>query len=358
MRDPVAVAHFDAASLDDTMHAARQHALLGRLERDLAARGVLRLLPETARRQLANARVAAEANAVALRYEVDRVRRALTDLGTRIVLLKGAAYLLADLPPSRGRVSVDLDILVPAADIERVEQTLTGKGWQPKATDRYDQHYYRDWMHEIPPLVHRERETELDVHHTIFPPVSGIRIDADSLLAEAVPLADGLFVLSPADMVLHAATHLFQEDPSGRLRDLLDLHDLLTLFGQRPGFWDGLIERARHHSLGRPLYYALRYAAALTHTGVPPSVLDRTEAVFAPHLPQRRVMDWLVGAAIIAEAPGSAEVGAALARSLLFARSHWIKMPPSVLFGHAVAKLARRARERRAGAASTSAPRL
>jgi len=348
MRDPVGVVHFDAASLDDALHAARQHALLGRLEHDLAAIAVLRRLPETARRQVANARVAAAANAIALRYEVDRVRRALTGLGTRIVLLKGAAYLLADLPPSRGRVSVDLDILVPAADLARVEQTLTGKGWQPKATDGYDQHYYRDWMHEIPPLVHRERQTEVDVHHTIFPPVSGIRIDADALLAEAVPLADGLFVLSPADMVLHAATHLFQEDPSGRLRDLLDLHDLLTLFGQRSGFWDGVIERARRHGLGRPLYYALRYAASLTRTNIPPSVLDRTAAAFAPNVLQRRAMDWLVRAAIITEAPGGTAAGARFARSLLFVRSHCIKMPPAILFGHAVAKLARRARERRA----------
>ncbi len=84
-----------------------------------------------------------------------------------------------------------------------------------------------------------------------------------------MPVEGGLFVLSPADMVLHAATHLFLENPAGQLRDLLDLHDLLTLFAQRPGFWDGLLERAHHHELGRPLYYGLRYAAALLGTDVP-----------------------------------------------------------------------------------------
>jgi hypothetical protein len=346
LRDPLSLSRRDAASLDDIVHAARQHAVLGRLERDLAALGVLDGLPETARRQFANARVAADTNAVALRYEIDRVRRALAGLDTRIVLLKGAAYLHAGLPLARGRVSVDLDILVPAADIGRVEQTLTGKGWQPKATDRYDQHYYRDWMHEIPPLVHSARELELDVHHTIFPPVSGIKVDADALLAAAVPLDDGLFVLSPADMVLHAATHLFQEDPSGRLRDLLDLHDLLTLFGRRAGFWDGLIERARHHGLGRPLYYGMRTAADLTLTDVPPAVLARTEAAFAPNAPQRWAMAWLMHAAIIGAAPGRSEPGTTVAQWLLFARSHWVKMPPTVLLGHAVAKLVRRARER------------
>ena len=58
-------------------------------------------------------------------------------------------------------------------------------------------------------------------------------------------------------------------------------------------------------------------------------------------------MDWLVRAAIVDPPPGQAEGGAALARSLLFARSHWIKMPPAVLMGHFVAKLVRTTREKR-----------
>lgn len=348
MRDPAAVLRFDVEQLDCVLHAARQHGLLGRLEVDLAVLGVLKELPEAARRQLAHARIEAHANAVALRFEVDRVRRALADLGTKIVLLKGAAYQHSALPSARGRVSVDLDILVPAADMDRVEQALLGKGWRSDATDPYDQHYYRDWMHEIPPLVHREREMELDVHHTIFPPVSGIRIDAASLLAEATPVDGGLFVLSSAHMVLHAATHLFLENPAGNLRDLLDIHDLLTLFGHRPGFWDGLIRRAYHHELGRPLYYSLKYAAALAGTAVPAIVLDRAETAFAPNVAIRGLMGWLVRALIMDPESGRSTRGAAaVARASLFVRSHWIKMPPAVLFGHFVAKVVRRARKPR-----------
>jgi hypothetical protein len=347
MRDPAGIARLDAEQLDGALHAARHHGLLARLEVDLAALGVLRQLPEAARRQLDHARIEAYANAVVLRFEVDRVRRALADLGTKIVLLKGAAYQQATLPPSRGRIAVDLDILVPAADMDRVERTLIEQGWHSDATDQYDQHYYRDWMHEIPPLIHAGRGTELDVHHSIFPPVSGIRIDTASLLAEAINLPDGLWVLSPADMVLHAATHLFQENPAGHLRDLLDLHDLLTGFGERAGFWDGLVERAHHHGLGRPLYYGLRYAGGLMGTAIPASVLDRAKAAFAPNGLHARVMDWLVRTSIVNRVPGQSGGAAAAARATLFVRSHWIKMPPMVLFGHFVAKLVRRARERR-----------
>jgi hypothetical protein len=347
MSDPVSVTRLGAVALDDVLHAARHHTLLARLEHDLAGLGVLQNLPEATRRQFANSRIRAHANATALRFEIDRVRRALVGLGTRIVLLKGAAYLQASLSPARGRFSVDLDILVPIADIGRVERTLLDKGWQPAEMDDYDQHYYRDWMHEIPPLVHGERGIELDLHHTIFPPVSGIRVDSEALLADATSVGDGLWVLSPADMVLHAAAHLFQEDPAGHLRDLLDLHDLLTLFGQQPGFWGGLIDRAQHHGLGRPLYYSLRYAAELIGTVVPAGVLDRTKAAFAPNVVQLRVMDWLVRTAIVAGSPGQVS-GGSLARFMLFARSHWIKMPPVILLGHTVVKLFHRMRQRSA----------
>jgi hypothetical protein len=126
------------------------------------------------------------------------------------------------------------------------------------------------------------------VHHTIFPPVSEIRIDSETLLAAATPVGDGLWVLGPTDMVLHAAAHLFQENPAGHLRDLLDLHDLLTLFGQHAGFWENLIERAGRHGLGRPLYYGLRYAVDLAGTAIPAAVLNRAKALFAPNAVQLR----------------------------------------------------------------------
>ncbi len=347
MRDPASIALLDAEALNDVLPAANRNRLLARLEHDLADLGMLQGLPEAARRQLAGARIRAHVNAVTWRFEIDRVRRALAGLGVRIVLLKGAAYQRAGLPPARGRFSVDLDILVPAADVGRVEWTLVNGGWLPAKMNAYDQHYYRDWMHQIPPLTHGERGTELDVHHTIFPPVSGIRIASETLLADATPAGDGLWVLSPSDMVLHAATHLFQEDPAGRLRDLLDLHDLLTLFGPRAGFWEGLTERAGRLGLGRPLYYSLRYAADLVGTAVPAAVLAHAKAAFAPNAVQLRVMDWLVRSTIVVPSPGQGSAGG-LARFLLFARSHWIKMPPGVLLRHTAVKLVHRMRESKA----------
>ena len=39
-----------------------------------------------------------------------------------------------------------------------------GQGLTP-----YDDAYYRDHMHELPPLIHKERDRMIDVHHTILP---------------------------------------------------------------------------------------------------------------------------------------------------------------------------------------------
>ena len=77
----------------------------------------------------------------------------------------------------------------------------------------YDQRYYRQWMHELPPLQHLDRGTSLDVHHTILPPTADSRIDARKLWEHIVdvPGFEGVHVLCRADMVLHSATHLFHE---------------------------------------------------------------------------------------------------------------------------------------------------
>ena len=49
------------------------------------------------------------------------------------------------------------------------EQLLLHAGWSHMKADEYDQHYYREWMHELPPLQHKERGTVVDLHHGILP---------------------------------------------------------------------------------------------------------------------------------------------------------------------------------------------
>src|SRR4029077_2269222 len=129
----------------------------------------------------------------------------------------------------------------PLDKLHEVEAALMLHGWFSTHDNAYDQKYYRQWMHELPPLQHNVRMSVLDVHHAILPPTSRLKPDSAKLLSAAQPIArmPGLRVLAPTDMVLHSATHLFHnEDLTHGLRDLADLDSLVRLFGAQADFWD------------------------------------------------------------------------------------------------------------------------
>jgi hypothetical protein len=354
LREPLFCALFDtermlslgARAWNDLLLLGREHGLLARVGMQLIDRGQLDLAPPKARAQIRAACIAAESSQTAIRFEINRVVRALAKVDTPIILLKGAAYLMADLPPARGRFVGDLDLMVPQARIVEVERTLVAKGWAPAEAEEYYQRYYREWMHEIPPLQHPERETPVDLHHTIAPRTSRVSPDAEALLGASVSLASSrLRVLAPADMVLHSTVHLFNDEVGKPLRDLLDLHDLLCHFGARAEFWDELLSRARLHGLGRPLYYMLRHTQHLLGTPVPPEV-NRRAATTAPAPLLNLLMDSLFAAAFAPEPSTHSRPGAGFARLLLYVRSHWLRMPPVLLMRHLAIKAMRRARQR------------
>ena len=169
-------------------------------------------------------------------------------IGAPVILLKGAAYLAMQLPAARGRSFSDVDVLVPKARLSQVESALMQRGWMTTHHSAYDQRYYREWMHELPPLRHLQRQSVLDVHHTILPETARLRPDATLLLSAALPVPgwDGVAVLAPTDMVLHSMTHLFHNDELSRgLRDLSDLDLLLRHFAVDATWWRNLVERAR-----------------------------------------------------------------------------------------------------------------
>jgi Uncharacterised nucleotidyltransferase len=330
---PAAMAGLTEAEWDQVLPLARTSHLSGRLASEAQAHGLGDRLPARVRGHFDAAAAVAAHNERTIRWELNRIQRALRHLDIPILLLKGAAYVAAELPAARGRSVSDLDIMVPRAALDPVETGLEHTGWQPMKLDSYDQRYYRRWMHELPPLRHGERGTIVDVHHTILPPTARLKPDPARLWAEARRL-DGsrLHVLAPADMVLHSAAHLFHDGDLHRsLRDLVDFRDLLGVFGTQPGFWSDLVARARTLDLGRPLFYALRYARRLLATAVPDEVMTVALA-HAPPRPVLSLMDRLVPRALVPRP--SEKVEDALGSWLLYTRSHWLRMPPRLLLPH------------------------
>jgi hypothetical protein len=320
---------------------ARQASLLGALAHRLHEGGHCGVIPPQPCAHLVAARVLSTAQCTAVHREVLQLQRALAGLKGKVVLLKGAAYLMADLPAAKGRYFSDIDILVPRPALPQVESALMLAGFATTHLHPYDQRYYRRWMHELPPMHHVKRGTVLDVHHTIVPNTSRIRLDASALLGAAVPLgsAPGFWILAPPDMVLHSATHLFRnEDLTHGLRDLVDIDALLRHFGREGAFWPALVRRASEVDLWRPLYYALRFTTRVLGTPVPKDALAECEH-HAPAALTDALMDALLRHALH---PDPARASTLWARRALYLRGHWLKMPLPLLAWHLTVKAMRR----------------
>ncbi|MDO9314148.1 MAG: nucleotidyltransferase family protein [Burkholderiaceae bacterium] len=332
---------FSLTQWESVLGQARQAGLMGRLAQHHLDHGWMSEVPAHPRWYLEGAIRQVDRLHHELRWEIDCVRRALAPLGVPFVLLKGAAYFAAELPPRRGRLFGDIDIMVRREHLPQVEGALFRAGWISDERDAYNQRYYREWMHEIPPMRHVQRGTVIDVHHTITPPTSRMCVDGEALL-ELIVAIDGrqdVYVLAPVDMVLHSAVHLFQEGEFERgLRDLLDLNDLVHHFEVlEPDFWHQLIARAHTLELQTPLHHALFHLERLFGTHAPASLQDAVEALRPPWW-QQRLMAVLLGAALRPVHPSCRQPGEGLARWLLYVRSHALRMPMTLLVPHLVRK--------------------
>ena len=325
---------------DLLLRQARRARLLPRLALALDPQ----VAPAQVRPHLDSARLLAERQREAVVRELEHIRRALCQCHAPVVLLKGAAYLTAGLGTARGRMFSDVDILVPHAHLGTVETALMVRGWAYGDIDAYDSRYYRRWMHELPPLTHTRRGTTLDVHHTILPLTARLQIDTAALFERLMPLPPPtatpdlapLFTLSPPDMVLHGATHLFHEGEFDTgLRDLFDLDSLLREFGAGDAsFWSQLLARAERIGLQRPLHHALRYTHELLGTPVPASALAALAAMPGAPPPMQRLLDACFRRALRPRHPSCELPGTSAALAALYLRSHWLRMPPLMLARH------------------------
>jgi hypothetical protein len=340
LRQPLRLPTLTLTGWDVLIRQARRAGLLGRIACVLDAQGSLNMVPRAPRQHLLATMTLIEAQHAQVSREIDHIARAIAPTGVVPVLLKGAAYVAGGLLPALGRSFGDIDIMVPRTRLSEVEAVLMAQGWATTHHSKYDQRYYREWMHELPPLRHIHRHTVLDVHHAIVPPTAGLKTSSDKLLASAVALPGhpGFSILCPTDMVLHSMVHLFHNDDlSHSLRDLSDLDLLLRTFGKERAFWPALLDRAVALDLARPLHYGLHYAHRQLGTPVPGDALDAA-ARHRPGWPLRQLIDALWSRALRPQHPISSDAWSPLARSALYLRAHWLRMPPGLLLRHLTVK--------------------
>lgn len=310
MREPEAAASLPPTRWNGVITAARAERLLATLAHRLE--GVA--LPASVRPILADALVDAARERRQALWEADRAAQALRPIGIPVILLKGTAYVAAGIAAGQGRMIGDLDILVPRGALDEVERALLDAGWEWVKPDPYDDAYYRRWMHELPPMIHRERDRMIDVHHTILPLTARPKPDAVALIANREELEGGLALLSREDRVCHAVAHMLADgDLAGGLRNLWDIRCLLGDVEDQLK----LERRAAHHGLAAHLVRARRLADHLYGPG---------EARLGP-------ADRLFVRRLLATDGWGRDGRKALGQGF-YIRSHLLRMPPAMLARH------------------------
>ena len=320
LRDPASAEALEAGQWTELISIARAESLIG----SLAHRVQNIPLPDRVRDILQDAIDAHDLARQQALWEADCARRALADYPGKVLLMKGTAYVAADLDAGVGRSIGDLDIMVARKDLPVVEVALLDAGWEWVKPDPYDEQYYRQHMHELPPLIHRDRDRMIDVHHTILPLTAAPKPDAQAILDDAVRLENGLYVMAPADMVLHSIAHLFADgDLAGGLRNLWDIHLLLLRFSKtEKNFWVELDGRAKTHGLGKELARGLRLAVRIYET--PLENIRSNRPRFSDAFYVRRLL----------ARDGYGRETRKFIRFAFYVRSHWLRMPPLMLARH------------------------
>lgn len=336
LRQPGHLANLSLPEWELLIRQARSGHLLARIASMAQAQGSFDTLPDAPKAHLDAAMVVAEAQQAEALRELRHIERALSQTGVRPVLLSGAGYVAADLLPSIGRSFSAIDILVAEHSLQEVEAALVAGGWGTTHRSVDDLRYHRHWRHELPPMRHSHRPTEVIVHHAVMRATRRSGSISQPLLSRArvLPALPCFAVLADVDTVLHCMVQLFHDDDLKLgLRELSDLDLLLRHFGRVRAFWPALLKRANELAISRALHYGLRFAHGLLGTPVPLPTLDAANAG-GPGRAVSILSDWLWTRALRPQHSTAADGEIATAMFALRTLALWRRMPPLLLLRH------------------------
>jgi hypothetical protein len=231
---------------------------------------VLDVLREAARQSTARS--------INLQFELDRVLTLLAREDVPAVLLKGAALVEAVYEHPGLRPMVDLDLLVPRADLERAHAAVQASlGYHllrsRVAPDAVHAQELAASHHHFP-LVRTDGAVVLELHHRLLDDRVEYEVDGlwERSVASSAPPAHR--IPAPEDLVLHVLVH-FSFDRIHRKESALgQLADAVRIAGRWDLDWDAVAERARASRVADRLYLALWSARALVGDLAPVEVVD------------------------------------------------------------------------------------
>lgn len=327
---------------------ARYFNMLAQLECICQLNGLWQDLPLAAKRHIKAANRTFINQKIHLQHEAELFKTLFSAIQIEWIYLKGSAYHLANFEEFQGRLMADIDILVAEEQLPIVEVRLKEQGWLPTKLSDYDQHFYRQWSQEIPPLRHIKRQTELDIHFNILPKTLKESPNQHFLLEQTVYLSpmrneslnkSKAKILTPPAMIIHAAIHLFYESEYHKgLRDLYDLYLLFNKFSTDPSFWNQLEQLQSKFDDGRSTFYALRYCHELLGLAVPENILSFYQK-YKPNNLSLLISDFIFRRAFCYSYPAHKRPAQKLTEIILYCRGHMKRMPLYLLIPHLGKKL-------------------
>jgi hypothetical protein len=344
LRAPLSWTSLDGLALERLLRQAARAHITATLGSRLSEAGVRDGLPAAVGDRFIAADVVAAEHERRMRFGLRLAKQVFAGSDIPVIVLKGGAYLLGGFPNAVGRLTSDLDLMVPESRLAEAERLFHQAAWRSQTDDDYDEQYYREWMHELPPLVHPHHGITIDLHHNLSPRTGRLKIDAATLFERAVPLGgDTPFLrLADEDLVLHLCIHLFHDGEFQQgLRELLDLDGVLRHCAEAAGFWPRLLDSATELGLLRSLYYGCHFSAALLDTPVPDTVQQQLAAA-TPRTPGQRLAQAAMAVCLLPMAGDTPTLGRRLAEGMLLLRAHWLRMPPGLLLRHLFTQVRRR----------------
>ena len=341
--DPKIAATFSSQEWNLLLQQARSSRLQLRLLALLKAHDLIQHVPVKILKAFENEKYRVNYLTTQTHKEVELLNEVLREKNIVPIYLKGAAYVLSNLPVSAQRLYSDIDVLLDKQDIEDAEFLLKCEGFVSEKTNDYDQKYYRLYMHEIPALRHLDRGTVLDLHHNILPVCGEHPVNIDLIKQYTTSFTDArnneYKVLQPHAMFLHASVHLFNESEFDK--GLRDLHDLASMYSdftsQDNEFVEKVIDLAVQTELTKALYYSFQSIQHLLNISLSDSasqfVLNVRGQIRFPAL-----YDYIFERVLIPYHKSCDSPSVTLAKFLAYCRGHLLRMPLRLLIPHLTRK--------------------
>lgn len=218
---------------------------------------------------------------------IQRVLSVLQEAGCGPVLLKGAALAYSRYVRPEFRSFADLDLLLPADELERANVALLASGFEVNAAAPMP-----DGHQHLAPLFAPHREIVVELHSTLFEARCPFDITINEWIARAVPmtiLGHSVHMLSATDALLHTCAHLSYGHRYLRY-PLRSLTDILALTQHGAVNWTALVWRAQEAQMNGAVVWPLAVARAWLGAPIPTWVIQQ----LMPAQPIR----WLIGTAM------------------------------------------------------------